>query len=122
MTSLNFRGCSMGSSAGLAPLRTLSAEDTRTPVLVLLAPLALRAGALVLEPGAQPQLQLAGGLLGERQRRDRLHGAATLGQHVHQARDQLAGLARPVQDRDLCAWQQRGLFPLRGWRKHRSTK
>src|SRR5262245_54716010 len=48
---------------------------------------------LVLEPGAQPQLELAGRLLGERQRGDRLHGAAPLGQHLHQARDQLAGLA-----------------------------
>src|SRR5207237_10447666 len=48
-----------------------------------------------LPPRAQPQLPPARRLLGERQRRDRLHGAAPLGQHVDEARDQLAGLAGP---------------------------
>ena len=48
---------------------------------------------LFLQPRAQPQLQLARRLLGERQRRDRLHGPPPLGEHIHQARDQLARLA-----------------------------
>ena len=49
--------------------------------------------ALLLEPGAQPELQLAGGFLGERECGDRLHGPAPFGQHVDEARDQLTRLA-----------------------------
>jgi hypothetical protein len=53
-----------------------------------------RALALLLEPGAQPELQLAGRLLGERERRDRLDGSPPLGEHVDEACHQLARLAR----------------------------
>src|SRR5262249_5352634 len=49
--------------------------------------------ACLLEPGAKPELQLAGRLLGERERGDRLHGPAPLGENVDEASDQLARLA-----------------------------
>src|SRR5262249_40632849 len=60
------------------------------------APLAARGRllALVLQSRAQPELELASCLLGECQRRDRLHGAAALGQHVDEPGTELAGLAR----------------------------
>ena len=50
-------------------------------------------GAGALEAGAQAQLELAGGLLGEGHRDDAIDARAAVGQHVDDAADELARLA-----------------------------
>ena len=52
------------------------------------------APALLLQPGAQPQLQLAGRPLGEGHGDDGVHLPTALGEHVDKPDDQLGGLAR----------------------------
>ena len=73
--------------------------EPRAPRATLGRPL-----ALLLESGAQSELQLAGRLLGERERRDRLDSPAPLGQDVDEARHQLArlpGAGRRLDDERL---------------------